>query len=473
MNQRRDFFSRVAAVGAGLWAGNQAAAQTQHEHHQQKAPAGAPPPAKGRPSANLPVELPDLGKLPHRVVDGVKEFHLVAEVVKTEIFPGRPIHAWGFNGSVPGPMLEFHQGDRVRVIFENRLPEMSALHWHGFEVPMEMDGSVGVGQDPVPPGGKYVYEFTLDQHGTLFYHSHFAMQEMMGMLGMVIVHPRKPYEPAVDRDFGLILQEWALLPNNPVPNTLSMEFNWLTFNGKSGPACTPLLVKQGERVRIRMINIGMDHHPIHMHGHQFAVTGTEAGRKPEHLWFDENTVLVGVAQARNIEFVAKYTGDWMLHCHLPHHMMNQMMSMVGPISHGGRGMPAGGSMTDGMGIYRQGAALAEEKGAALGRGIGLGAGGERPVSNLVAATGHHHDHSGAGGEAYPKDDPEKKKVPGYPQDMWMVMDHLFHDKPENHGLRPGWSGAMMGMMTLVRVLPEDKYEQIMALKRAKGHKHGA
>jgi FtsP/CotA-like multicopper oxidase with cupredoxin domain len=118
-----------------------------------------------------------------------------------------------------------------------------------------MDGSVGLGQDPVAPGGRYIYEFPLDQHGTFFYHSHFAMQEMMGMLGMFIMHPKEPASPRVDRDFGIILQEWALLPNNMVPNTLSMEFNWLTFNGKSGPAITPMIVKQGERVRIRRVAI--------------------------------------------------------------------------------------------------------------------------------------------------------------------------------------------------------------------------
>jgi hypothetical protein len=202
-----------------------------------------------------------------------------------------------------------------------------------------------------------------------------------------------------------------------------MEFNWLTFNGKAGPACTPMIVKQGERVRLRMINIGMDHHPIHLHGTQFEVTGTEAGRLPEGQWMRQNTVLVGVAQARDIEFVAKYEGDWMLHCHLPHHMMNQMIPMVGPITHGGHGA---------------------------------------------------HQH-GATADLYPKDDPEKKKVPGYPQDMWMPMDEMF-DKPENFGLRKGWSAAMMGMMTLVRVLPPDKYEKIMELKakqpQKKEHQHG-
>ena len=191
------------------------------------------------------METPDVPTLPWKMVDGAKEFHLVAEPVRTEFVPGRVVDAWGYNGSMPGPTIEANEGERVRVVFENHLPEMTTVHWHGLEVPMAMDGVPGLGQDPVMPGGRFVYEFTLHQHGTFFYHSHFAMQEMAGMIGMFILHPKKSYEPQVQRDFGLILQEWALLPNNTVPNTLAMEFNWLTINGKAGPACTPMLVRLG------------------------------------------------------------------------------------------------------------------------------------------------------------------------------------------------------------------------------------
>ena len=457
MNDRRNFFARLGALGAAIGVARKAL-----------------PAAQQTTLRNVPVTMPDLPKLPHKLAGGVKEFHLIAEVVRTEFAPGRPVDAWGFNGSVPGPTIEIDQGDRVRVVFDNHLPEMTALHWHGFEVPMEMDGSVGLGQDPVPPGGRFVYEFTLNQAGTFFYHSHFAMQEMMGMLGMVVMHPKEPFTPAVDRDFGILIQEWALLPNNNVPNTMSMEFNWLTFNGKSGPATTPMLVKQGERVRIRLINLGMDHHPIHLHGNQFMVTGTEAGRKPPQLWYAENTVLAGVAQARDIEFEAKYVGDWMLHCHLPHHMMNQMASMVGPVMAPGHGLHTGAGMEAGMGIVRRGNPLSAELGPSFGRGLGLAADVDRVTSHLVGqpamASGgmsHLQAEKDPAMDMYPKDDPAKKNIPGYPQDMWMPMDAMFQ-KPENHGLRKGWSGAMGGMMTLVRVLPPEKYAEIMRLVQEKG-----
>jgi hypothetical protein len=414
---------------------------------------------------NLPVETPDVPKLPCELDNGVKVFHLVAEPVKREFLPGKTVDAWGYNGTVPGPAIEVNQGDRVRVIVDNHLPEATSMHWHGFEIPIAMDGVPGISQELMPPGGRFVYEFTLHQHGTFFYHSHMAMQEMMGMIGLFIMHPKEPYQPRVDRDFGLILQEWAILPNNSIPNTLSMEFNWLTMNGKAGPATTPMLVKLGDRARIRLVNLGMDHHPIHLHGNTFYITGTEAGRVPQAAWTPANTVLVGVAQAREIEFEAKYPGDWMLHCHMPHHMMNQMVSMVGPMLEAGRGMHTGMGMEEGMGMLRQGGALSEEKGPSLGRGLGIGADFEKPTTNMPL---QDHDISKMSdvlqhlGHATTTTNPWA--VPGYPQDMFMLMDEAVA-KPETYGLRSGWTGAMMGMMTLVRVLPPDLYEKVMALKR--------
>ncbi len=305
------------------------------------------------------------------------------------------MNVWGYNGSMPGPTIEVNEGDRVRIMFHNNLPEDTTIHWHGLEVPLEMDGTPYISQPMVKPGGVFLYEFTLNQHGTFFYHSHGAMQEMMGQIGLFIIHPKKPHSPPVHKDFGLILQEWAVLPNNTVPNTMAMEFNWLTINGKAAPATTPMIVKQGERVRIRLVNLGMDHHPIHIHGHQFYVTGTEGGRIPESAWYPGNTVLVGVAQARDIEFDAVYAGDWMLHCHLPHHMMNNMVSMVGPMAHVGHGMQTGAGMEEGMGVVREGHALEEHLGPAMGRGMGITADRERNVSNTVA----QHEHARRGAES--------------------------------------------------------------------------
>ena len=457
MRGLKDLFVRRRAflqAGAGFVTGalaSVASAQSPtagtRDHHEHTSAAGS----------FVPVVSPDIAKVPYEMDGGVKVFRLAAEVVKLEFLPGKVFSLWGYNGSAPGPTIEVFEGDRVRILFENRLPEPTTIHWHGLEVPIEMDGVPMISQPEVEPGGKFTYEFTLHQHGTFFYHSHGPMQEMMGMLGMFVIHPKTAYAPRVDKDYAIVLQEYAALPNNPVPNSLSMEFNWLTFNGKAGPATTPLIVKLGERVRIRLVNIGMDHHPIHLHGMQFEVTGTEGGRIPQALWYPQNTVLVGVAQARVIEFNARFPGDWIMHCHLPHHMMNAMVSMVGPISHAGHGTRTGAGMEEGMGMMR-GHALSDENGPAFGRGMGMAA-AERPTSTIVGQARANGPGQGGHGAHGARPTNGKKRVPGFPQDMMMVMDDAVA-KPETYGMAKGWSGAIQGMHTVVRVLPPDKYEDI-------------
>jgi len=257
---------------------------------------------------------------------------------------------------------------------------------------------------------------------------------------------------------------------------MNMEFNWLTFNGKSGPATTPLIVRLNDRVRMRFINLGMDHHPIHLHGHTFVVTGTEGGRQPKTTWGPKNTVLVGVAEAADVDFVANNPGDWMIHCHLPHHMMNQMSSVVGPMTRGSNGMPAGLGMEEGMGILREGHATSEDKGPSLGRGMGVGSTRDQTLGNgpLSAPQAKHsmdnmpgmqHEGMQMGAPEVAKD---ANSVPGFPQDAFMegpamAMDKMV-EKPENYGLRPGWSGFMQGMMTFLRVLPPEMYDKVMALR---------
>jgi hypothetical protein len=474
---RRAFIQGAAVVGAGIVAVREASGIPQQKMDGMQEMKDMPGmKLKGKKEtvhdhgSPILVETPDVPDLSYRMDGNVKEFHLIAEPVKQEIVPGRVINLWGYNGSAPGPTIQVTQGDRVRIIVDNHLPEATSMHWHGFDIPNEMDGAPGSSQDPIAPGGRFVYEFTLNQQGTYFYHSHMAMQEMMGMIGAFIMHPKEPYKPRVDKDYVIIVQEYAVLPNINVPNSMNMEFNWLTFNGKSGPANTPLLARLGERVRLRFINLGMDHHPIHLHGHQFVVTGTEGGRQPESTWGPGNTVLVGVAQARDVEFVANNPGDWMLHCHLPHHMMNQMSSNVGPISRR-TGMPAGQGMEQGMGILKGGRPTSDENGPSLGRGMGVGSTADQVMSNspLKAGTATLQQSMPGMQMAAPDVSKDANSVPGFPQDAFMegpmmAMDKMV-DKPENFGLRPGWSGFMAGMMTFVRVLPPDKYDHIMELRK--------
>ncbi len=447
---------RSGLLGGAALLGWRSIAAAQRETHRTMEMPPTPSP-KGESSderavhdAPVRVVTPDVPRLPWKMDNGVKVFRLNPEVVKREVLPGWTFDLWGYNGSVPGPAIEVNEGDRVRFIVENRLPEDTTIHWHGLEVPIEMDGVPVISQKPIKPGSRFVYEFTLHQNGTFFYHSHGAMQEMIGMIGLFIIHPKKAYTPRVHKDFGLIVQEFSVLPNNTVPNSMSMEFNWLTINGKAGPATTPLLVRLGERVRLRIVNLGMDHHPIHLHGNTWWVTGTEGGRIPQSAWIPGNTVLVGVAEARELEFEAKYEGDWMLHCHLPHHMMNHMSSMIGPTTERRGGMPAGQGMEEGMGIIRRGPATAAENGPSIGRAMGVGSTAESATSNYLRA---HRGHSGSA-----------KLVPGFPQDMFMPRDKEVA-KPATYGLPKDWSGAVEGMMTLVRVLKPELYDKIVALEK--------
>jgi FtsP/CotA-like multicopper oxidase with cupredoxin domain len=506
MSNRRNFLQQALGLGAGLFASrrlfgeaqptgpsSRSAERIKRDRHNHPGPA-----------FNTPVITPDVGDLPCTMDGSTKVFNITAQVVEQKIAPNKTIDVWGFNGSAPGPTIQVTQGDHVRVIFENQLPEPSSIHWHGFEDQIGYDGMPGISQEPVKPGGRFVYEFDIHQEGTYFYHSHMAMQEMAGMLGAFIMHPKDPYRPHCDKDFALHFQEYAVLPNNTVPNTMNMEFNWLLINGKAGPAITPLIIRQGDRVRIRMINLGMDHHPIHIHGHTFYVTGTEGGRIPETAWWPGNTVLVGVAQARNVEFVANNPGDWMLHCHLPHHMMNQMSSNVGRMSrmNGSRGMPTGVDMNNGMGMLNgePGVPLGDDYGPSLGRGLGFGSNADMnitdgPLSESKSQASMQGMQQGMKtGQpemgsmqmqnmmsmdmskealAQQKSDiaPNANSVPNFPQDAYMEgsMMNMEHTKmlqiPENYGLRPGWSPFMQGMMSFMRVLPPDKYDEVVSRMR--------
>ncbi|ATB34324.1 multicopper oxidase family protein [Melittangium boletus] len=316
--------SGLGVAGGSLLAAGEARAEVSPKH--------LPP---GRPGRDYtPVVVPNGSKLPWKVVDGVKVFHLVAEEVEHTFAPGLQARCWGYNGRVHGPLIEAVEGDRVRFYVTNRLPAPTTVHWHGLLLPNGMDGVGGLNQRAIAPGETFQYEFTLRQSGTLMYHSHHdeMTQIALGMVGLFVVHPRQPPRgPKVDRDFAFMLHEWKLDPGARRPNPNEMtDFNLLTLNGKAFPGTAPMVVRTGQRVRIRLGNLGpMDHHPIHLHGYQFRITETDGGRVPESAQWSDTTVLVPVGSTRTVEFVADEPGDWAMHCHMTHHVMNQM----------GHGMP--------------------------------------------------------------------------------------------------------------------------------------
>ena len=319
MSTRRNFFHKVGGLLAGAWVARAATAASSAPVADLAAPAGS--------AGRMPIVTPDGRTLPYRLEDGVKVFRLVAEEVDHEFAPGLRGRCWGYNGTTPGPTIEAVEGDRVRILVTNHLPEYTSIHWHGILLPNGMDGVGGLTQPHIRPGETYAYEFTLRQHGTCMYHPHAdeMVQLAAGMMGMFIIHPRAATETPADRDFAILLHAWAMHPGTSRPDPAVMtDFDLWTYNGKVFPATAPLVVRTGERVRIRIGNLSMHDHPIHLHGFLFEVTGTGAGPLPASARWPEVTVNVPVGSTRDIEFIADAPGDWPLHCHKSHHTMNQM-----------------------------------------------------------------------------------------------------------------------------------------------------
>ena len=297
-------------------------------------PAPPPPPSihthsgtgSGSGSGSGRIVVPNGSVLPRKRVGDTWVYHLTAAPMKHTIAPGLEIDAWGYNGGTPGPVIEATEGDKVRIYVTNALPEPTTIHWHGVLVPNGMDGVAGLTQSAIAPGKTYRYEFVFDRAGTFMYHPHAdeMTQMALGMVGMIVVHPRGGAPRA--RDYVLLAHEWKIPIGASRPDPLAMvDFNVLTFNGVSFPATAPLVAEVGDLVRIRFGNLGpMDHHPLHLHGHSFEVVATDGGPVPPSARVPETSVLVPTGTVRTIEFVARAPGDWPLHCHMTHHAMNQM-----------------------------------------------------------------------------------------------------------------------------------------------------
>jgi manganese oxidase len=291
-------------------------------------------------TAYKPVITPNGLTLPWKLVDGVKVYHLIAEPVAHEFIPAMEGHpnlvaeCWGYNGRVHGPTIEAVEGDRVRIYVTNKLPAPTSVHWHGLLLPSGMDGVGGVSQKAIQPGETFKYEFSLKQHGTLMYHSHHdeMTQMQLGMIGLFVIHPKNASRAAPDRDYAIMLSEWKIEVGvrRPDPNEMT-DFNIFSLNARAFPGTEALVAKSGERVRIRIGNLStMSHHAIHLHGHYFKVVETDGGEIPESAQWPETTVIVPTGSTRTIEITAT-EGDWVLHCHMLHHAMNQMGHRFGNV----------------------------------------------------------------------------------------------------------------------------------------------
>jgi manganese oxidase len=327
MNTRRRFLqSSVAAVASAALVSRAQAASLPEAPSADKPGTHQPlVPPNGRPYN--PVATLNGWTLPWRMKDGWKEFHLVAEPVRRQMAPGMTAQLWGYNGQSPGPTIECVEGDRLRIFVTNKLPEHTTIHWHGVLLPNGMDGVGGLTQPQIPAGKTYVYEFTMKKSGTFMYHPHAdeMVQMAMGMMGFIVVHPKNPSVMKVDRDFVFIINAYDIEPGSATPRVNTMlDFNLWSWNSRVFPGIDPIVVRKGDRVRIRMGNLTMTNHPIHLHGCTFEVTGTDGGWVPKSARWPEVTTDIGVGQMRAIEFNADEPGDWAFHCHKSHHTMNAM-----------------------------------------------------------------------------------------------------------------------------------------------------
>ncbi|MBA4261812.1 MAG: copper oxidase [Comamonadaceae bacterium] len=330
--QRRHFFAGAASavVAASV---SRVALAALPEAVQQTSPDTAapwtPPGVTGAGRPYLPVVTLNGWTLPWRMNNGVKEFHLVAEPVVREMAPGFLVNMWGYNGQSPGPTIEVVEGDKVRLFVTNRLPEHTTIHWHGQRLPNGMDGVGGLNQPQIPAGKTFVYEFEARRPGTFMYHPHAdeMVQKAMGMMGFWVTHPKAkhPLIEEVQRDYCFLLNAFDVEPGSMTPQVNTMlEQNIWAWNSRVFPGISPLVARLGERVRVRMGNLTMTNHPIHIHGIEFEVTGTDGGPVPKTARWPEVTTDMAVGQMRQIEFIADEPGDWAMHCHKSHHTMGAM-----------------------------------------------------------------------------------------------------------------------------------------------------
>jgi FtsP/CotA-like multicopper oxidase with cupredoxin domain len=296
-----------------------------------------------------PTAIAAVGAAPASAASGapaLREFTLTAQEVDWELFPGTTVKAWAYNGVMPGPELRVTEGDTVRVTLVNQLPVPTTIHWHGVDVPPDMDGVPGISQQAVPPGGTFVYEFTATNPGTRWYHTHQdpEVQTHLGLYGALIIEPRTTPAGQVtyNRDYTYILSEWSLaltpdvatgeavLPQagHGAPFSKQLDFDLFLMNGKVLDAISPITVKQGERIRVRLINAGSLVHTIHSHGHSFKIVSTDGNPVPPAAQLTKDSVTLGPSERVDIELEARNPGVWMFHCHMEHHMANGMMTTI-------------------------------------------------------------------------------------------------------------------------------------------------
>lgn len=268
--------------------------------------------ANTKGAGNQPLE-------PKVLADGTKQFDLTASVIDWEVEPGKTVRAWAYNEQVPGPAISVNLGDKVQIVFHNELPQSSAIHFHGIQVPFESDGVPDVTQPPVKPGESFTYSFTATENAVGMYHSHHHAEHQVpdGLAGELLVGP-----PPTPAGTGPITQRIPMVLNDAGVIGLSL-------NGKSFPATAPIIATEGEWVAIDYFNEGLTVHPMHLHGLPQMVVAKDGFALPNPYMADTINVAPGerftVLVHAESRFLAtnkdgsKGAGIWAFHCHILTH----------------------------------------------------------------------------------------------------------------------------------------------------------
>lgn len=301
-------------------------------------------------SAGTPARTPDPTTLGYDIgVAGkpaptgqVREFQLTVKEAEWEIAPGVRVPAITFNGQVPGPTIRVTEGDTLRVIVKNELRQATAIHWHGLHVPNAMDGVPPLTQPEIAPGATFTYEFPASHAGTFMYHSHQNAVEQIdrGLYAPLIIDPATPPPAKFDKEFTMLLSAWntTTMPasDHMMPGGMdmggagqaggmtgmSMNYNYFTINGKAFPANDVWTVKEGDLVRVRIMNVSNLAHPMHLHGHDFTVIAKDGEPIRPEVQQTMNTLSVDAGETYDIVFTADNSGVWVFHCHELHHTEN-------------------------------------------------------------------------------------------------------------------------------------------------------
>lgn len=148
-------------------------------------------------------------------------------------FTGSARTAMTINGSLPGPLLRWREGDTVTLRVRNRLTADTSIHWHGILLPANMDGVPGLSFHGIEPGGVYVYQFKVRQHGTYWYHSHSGLQEQAGVYGPLVIEAKEPEPFQYDRDYVVMLSDWTDEDPASLMKTLKKQSDYYNFHKRT------------------------------------------------------------------------------------------------------------------------------------------------------------------------------------------------------------------------------------------------